>query len=266
MFFGPVLTNVKDVQTLIKYRNQSNMSSIKVVTGWGFDRGWSDTTRAQLLCLTPNPIVRTTVGDPSNKDAATYLLSERVTAELSPWVRYKPDLMIELGNEPNHTAFNLGSGEHVIWTYRYHLIESIKRVRTYYPMAHIIAPAFIVNETMARWFAICKDAFRMCDSLGVHVYEHESFKPDYQGPKTDQLKQIHNLYLPLCEEINKPLVMTEFGINSSAKTKQEKYDEYVLFTKQLPSVYIGATYYHYNAREDIDPQYHIPVNATSMYV
>lgn len=267
MFFGPVLTNAVDIKALIAYRNKSNMNSIKVITDWGLDKPWNDVRRGQLLTLTPYPIVRTTAGDPSNKAALNYLIPQRVTNELSPWIQFKPDLMVELGNEPNHVSgFGLGVGENVIWTYRWHLMESIKRIRTYYPMVHIIAPAFIVNDSMRRWFDICKDVFRMCDSLGVHVYEHESFDPTFAGPKTEQLKQIHDLYLPLCSEINKPLAMTEFGINSPTRSKREKYEEYITFAKSLPSVYAGVNYYHINVKQDIDPQYHIPVEDVSMFM
>jgi hypothetical protein len=254
MFFGPVLTNEDTIDRLLDYRNAGGFTSFKLVTGWGLTRGWNSISRAQALTAVPFPIVRTTVGDPSNATVDPFLNPDKVEQELEPFIRYKPDLMVELGNEPNiHYWTN-----EAIWAYRYFLDLSITRIRTRFPRVHIIAPALIINDEMNRWLDILYDVLWKTDSIGVHAYEHYGFIGTLPA-KTNQL-QIANAVYPR-RFINKPLVLTEFGINHHAMPKQEKLKLYRELLPQLPPVYIGATFYHLNAKGDIDPQYNIPLEA-----
>ena len=254
MFFGPIVTNMGSrasfVDTLARWDKQ-NFTSVKVITGWGLSGGWSSNDRAQILSLTPNPIVRTVAGDPSSR---RHPLPHPgiIIDELRTWLDMKFNLMVELGNEPNIRPVE----DRFIWEYRYFLDQSIDLVRRMYPHAHIIAPALIVNETAQRWFDICKDIFTKCDSVGIHAYEHISFLSAKDIPRTNQLSTVNAMY----EGIKKPKVMTEYGINDSKVAKVAKLTEYRQMLPVLRTIgYIGATFYHVNVKEDIDPQYHIPV-------
>jgi hypothetical protein len=244
MYFGPVLTNAKDIPSLMEYRNAGRFDAIKVITSWGLDTGWNSISRAQLLTLTPNPIVRTSVGDPSNKSVNQYLIPEEVITEISPWVLYKPDVMIELGNEPN------SNNKVDPWVYRYYLNETIKRIREVFRYARVISPALIVNEYTEQWVDILHDVVSTCDYVGIHAYEHHTFDPYTILPRTKQL-EIMNAYY-----IGAPKILTEFGINVGVK--RDKMLDYRELLINLTD-YVGAYFYHYNMRGDIDPQYHIPL-------
>lgn len=291
MFYGPVLTNVQSMARLFEYRTQLRFDSIKVITSWGLDSGWNDTTRAQILTLTPNPVVRTTYGDPSNKGKIAYAMpyAQNVVEEIEPWIRFKPDLIVEVGNEPNigimPTQF--------IWEYRYHLSEAIKLLRAKFPMVRIIAPGFIVNKTMKEWLSIVGDVFATADYIGVHAYEHVTYTDSTTLPKTNHLQEKTDLLAYL----KKPLILTEFGINATShngkpitnKMKQQEYRDLVnvlravntnpqaiveqeMFRPRYSTLvrslvkaksnnvqYAGALFYHINEKRDIDPQYHIAV-------
>lgn len=254
MFLGPVLTNEKDITRLIAYRNKGKYDAVKVITGWGLQSGWNSITRAQLLTLTPNPIIRTTGGDPSNRSVDPFLNPDKTEAEIEPWVMYKPDVMIELGNEPNIANWTNES----IWAYRYFLDLTIKRIRNKFPLVHIIAPALIVNEYMNKWLDICGDVMSTADSIGVHAYEHYGFIGSHEA-RTNQLQIVNAVYTRRFP--NKSLVLTEFGVNHVPMPKSQKVQIYRDLLSYLPSVYLGATFYHLNAAMDIDPQYSIPLEA-----
>lgn len=257
MFLGPVLTNEENIERLIKYRNKGKFTSFKAVTSWGLDSSWTSISRAQFLTLTPYPVIRTTVGDPSNAATDPFLNPDKVEAELAPWIMYKPDLMVELGNEPN---ISTGWSNEAIWAYRYFLDLSIKRIRERFPLAHIIAPALIVNDDMNRWLDILSfgGVLESADSIGVHAYEHYGFIGNHQA-KTNQLQIVNAVYQRRFP--NKPLVLTEFGVNHPPMPKNEKVKIYRELLAHLPSVYIGANFYHLNRKGDIDPQYNIPLEA-----
>lgn len=258
MFFGPVLTNERDIESLIKYRNKGKFDSIKVITGWGLDTGWNSISRAQLLTLTPNPIVRTVGGDPSNRSVDPFLNPDKTEAELAPWIQYKPDLMVELGNEPNISG---NWSNEAIWAYRYFLDLTISRIRNKFPLVHIIAPALIVNDDMNKWLEILNvgGVLMRADSIGVHAYEHYGFIGASVPARTSQLQIVNAVYRRMFG--NKPLALTEFGINHPPMAKNEKVSLYRELLQHLPDSYIGANFYHLNRKADIDPQYNIPLEA-----
>lgn len=250
--WGPVITNIKDIYRLLQYKDTARRlhtpyTTIKVVTGWGMP--WNDITRAQLLAATEYTIIRTTIGDPSNRNTGKYLLPDKVIAELAPWLQIKPDAMIELGNEPNIKDTDP-------WIYRWWLNESIKECRKAFPHAHIIAPALIHNDTYLQWLDIMRDVMVTADSIAMHVYEHYGFTGVLPA-RTNQLYDLDKAYTSYVS--SKPIILTEFGINDPLTPKLTKHIRYSEFIKTLPSRYLGGTYYHINEAQDIDPQYHIPV-------
>lgn len=250
--WGPVITNLWGIYKFLSYKNKAALehmpyNAIKVITSWGMP--WNDLTRAQVLATVPNAIVRTTAGDPSNKSASVYLLPDVVVEELRPWVAIKPDVMIELGNEPNIKDVDP-------WIYRWWLKESIIRCRREFPAAHIISPALIHNDSVTTWLDIMADVMAMADSIGIHVYEHYGFIGTFPA-KTNQfalLDKAHHAKFPA-----KPFILTEFGINDPPTPKKVKHRRYYEFVQSLPPRYLGGLYYHINEANDIDPQYHLGV-------
>jgi len=116
---GIILTNnqgnfLEFRKTVRKY----NYDTVKVVSAWGIGKSWDTVTRAQMLALTPYTIVRTVTGDPSYKDSwngkreYVYPDSKRAIAEITPWYAIKPDILIEIGNEPNLLTVDLE--QHII--------------------------------------------------------------------------------------------------------------------------------------------------------
>lgn len=278
---GVVLTYVESLDTLEDCVQLGGYDVVKVVSGWGLPQGWNDDTRRRVVAMVPNLIVRTVSGDPSYARPVDplskkhmpgarganaqyweydFLNPDRVVAEIAPWYALKPDLMIELGNEPN--VFN--QDDEFIWRWAYFLEETIKRCRASFPQATLISPGFMMDAAgkMQRFYEIAQRQIAMCDYVGVHFYEYYAFKPD-QGPATKgELRDavaLHQQFFP-----DMAWYITEYGIhNTDQVPRGEKGARYARLVHSgegwpaLPLNVAGAVYYHLQTRGDIHPEYHI---------
>ncbi len=245
--FGLVLTaavNFEEIYTAVKIRR---LDTIKVVTGWGLN--WNDSVdgnrRALVSSLVPNIVVRTVAGDPSNPSAATFPIVDDVIAEITPWYAVKRDIIIELGNEPNILPYEGTELQDFVYTYRWYLAESIKRLRYFFPHAKLMSTALQPDKKVDYWYQIFSapdmNIYNMVDYVGVHAYEHTSFL----SPQTNHFAKMITRFKPY----QKKLFFSELGI---AGTNPNKLDEYRTISHSYP-----VTYYHYNYYGDIDGNYHV---------
>lgn len=278
---GVVLTYVDSLDTLEDCVRRGGYDVVKVVSGWGLPRSWDDETRRRVVAMVPNLIVRTVSGDPSYARPVDplsrkhlpgargpnaqywqydFLNPDQVAQEIAPWYALKPDLMIELGNEPN--VFN--QDDDFIWRWAYFLEQATKRCRAEFPRALLISPGFMMDPAgnMRRFYEIAHQQIALCDYVGVHFYEYYAFKPD-QGPATKgELRdaiQLHQQFFPAM-----PWYITEYGIhNTDQVPRHEKGIRYARLVHggdgwpALPANVAGAVYYHLQTKGDIHPEYHI---------
>ncbi|HMQ33056.1 MAG TPA: hypothetical protein PKD53_20160 [Chloroflexaceae bacterium] len=278
---GVVLTYVDSLDTLEDCVRLGDYDVVKLVTGWGLPQSWADDTRRRVVAMVPNLIVRTVSGDPSyarpadplskkHMPGATgpdaqywqydFLDPDRVAHEIAPWYALKPDLMIELGNEPN--VYN--QDDDFIWRWAYFLDLAIKRCRQEFPRATLISPGFMMDPAgnMRRFYEIAQRQIAACDYVGVHFYEYYAFKPD-EGPATKgELRDavaLHQQFFP-----DKAWYVTEYGIhNTDQVPRREKGARYARLVHggagwpALPANVAGAVYYHLQTKGDIHPEYHI---------
>jgi hypothetical protein len=278
---GVILTYVETLDTLEDCVRLGGYDVVKVVTGWGLPAGWSPEARQRVAELVPNLIVRTVSGDPSyarpfdplaggplpgakGPDAKywdyDFLDPDRVQQEIQPWYELKPELMIELGNEPN--AFN--QDDDFIWRWAYFLEQTIERCRKAFPRARLISPGFMADArgNMRRFYEIAREQIGSCDYVGVHFYEYYAFSPDQAPALKGELREAIGLHKELFP--NKPWYITEFGIHNTDKTpRQAKGERYARLLHggdgwpPLPPNVVGAVYYHLQMKGDIHPEYHI---------
>lgn len=265
MHSGIVLTHVYELEQLEDCVRRGHYDTVKLVTGWGLDSGWQPAAMQRVLSLVPITIVRTVSGDPSYgtpdlRAQYQYPLPERVQAEIAPWYALRPDILIEIGNEPNIQP----RGDDFIWEYTYYLAQTIIRCRTAFPNAQLIAPALILDPVCnpRRFLEICHPAMEMCDYIGVHVYEYYGFMADQQQhATTHHLRDAWDLYGQFFGA--KDWFITEYGINdiwTAPATKGMRYAQFInqgACTPAMPANVKGAAYYHLCARCDIHPEYHI---------
>jgi hypothetical protein len=278
---GVILTYVESLDTLEDCVRRGGYDTVKVVTGWGLPRSWDDEARRRVIAMVPNLIVRTVSGDPSyarphdplaggplpgakGPDAQYWEYDfprpERVEEEIAPWYALKPDIMIELGNEPN--VFN--QDDQFIWNWTYFLERSIERCRDRFPQATLISPGFMMDArgNMRRFYEIARQQIAMCDYVGVHFYEYFAFKPD-QGPAIKgELRDavlLHQEFFP-----DMAWYVTEYGIHNTDRTPRRlKGERYARLLHggdgwpPLPVNVAGAVYYHLQMKGDIHPEYQI---------
>lgn len=192
--------------------------ALKLVTGWGMQ--WYCNSMARMLTLTPDTIIRTVQGDPSSKKP--YLHPEWVVQEIMPWYDLKPDIYIELGNEPNIEPYEdlTPSDPHA---YAYYLDAAITMCRKEFPYAKLIAPALVENASAAQYRQILAKASARCDYDGFHVYGETSFPKVYP---------------------NKRAIATEIGLHGRPENRLLQYRE---LSRTLP-VFV----YHMNKGEPTD--------------
>ena len=245
MHIGPVLTNTNDLEALDTTLALPGFDTLKVVAGWGVSSGWSTETRAFALAAAPVTIVRTTTGDGCGGHRT--IDPGKVLSDIAPWYALKRRIWIELGNEPNSVATPLSESE--CWGWRYYLLQAIAACRRAFPKAKIIAPGMAQtrDKQSERLYAVCLDAFRLCDAVAVHAYAHGRFDDDGQLARG----------VAQAKAAGKPLWLTEFGINDPKMLGAIKGRAYAELIRAQAGVFVGATYYHLNAKGDIDPQYHI---------
>lgn len=235
-------------------------NALKVITGWGLVGGWTPTSILQATRLVPTLIVRTRTGDPGIDGRFggdfTFVDQHRVVQEIAPWYAARPDIWIELGNEPN--VFPVTDKQ--MYDYAYFLGTAIQRCRQEFPRAKLIAPAMSLGTKLAnapRFLQICRSAMLQADAVALHAYEYSTFDGPVSG-RTGQLE----LALKLAGELfaDKQWLLTEYGINEpklSAAAKGAAYAK-LLHQRQLPTQLVGATYYHLAIAQKVDhPEYHI---------
>lgn len=275
---GVILTYADNLDIVEDCVRIGGYDTLKVVTGWGLPTGWNAETRQRLLQMVPNVIVRTVSGDPSyarpvnplnepNRAGAgaaywdyDFPDPNRIEQEIAEWYAIKPEIMIELGNEPN--IFN--TDDEFIWRWSFFLAESIKKCREVFPQAKLISPGFMMDPRgkISRFYEIAQQTLAQCDYIGVHFYEYYAFKPDQAPASKGELREameLHQKFFP-----TKQWYVTEFGINDSKQVQRtDKGERYarLLFADEswpiLPSNVAGAVYYHLGMKGDIHPEYHI---------
>jgi hypothetical protein len=278
---GVILTYVETLDTLEDCVRLGGYDVVKVVTGWGLPAGWSQETRRRVVELVPNLIVRTVSGDPSyarpfdplaggplpgaKGPDATYwdydfLDPDRVEQEIQPWYELKPEIMVELGNEPN--VFN--QDDDFIWRWAYFLERTVERCRERFPRARLISPGFMADPrgNMRRFYEIARQQIASCDYVGIHFYEYYAFRPDQAPAIKGELREVIELHKELFP--NKPWYITEYGIHNTDKTpRHAKGERYARLLHggdgwpPLPPNVAGAVYYHLQTKGDIHPEYHI---------
>lgn len=255
---GVVLTYVNDLEQLADCVRRGGYDTVKVVTGWGVEGGWTPENKARVLEMVPNVIVRTVAGDPSYAGGAQeFPEPERVREEIAPWYAIKPDISIEIGNEPNIND----PADEWIWKYRYYLASSVKLCRQQFPRARLIAGGLILRNAR-RFCQIAHDAMDDCDMIGMHVYEYFGFEAAHQPSATRDLPEAITLYNDFFQ--HKPWYITEYGINDTSEVDSaEKGKRYACMVHlqeshpRLPGNIKGAVYYHLGVRGDLHPEYHI---------
>nr|WP_044200480.1 hypothetical protein [Oscillochloris trichoides] len=278
---GVVLTYVDKLETLEDCIRIGEYDTVKVVTGWGLASGWNPEARKRVLNMVPNVIVRTVSGDPSyarpfdplsgkprpgakgpnaqywDYDFPKPDLCER---EIQEWYSIRPDIMVEIGNEPN--VFN--QDDEFIWAWAYWLEQSIKHCKKVFPQATFISPGFMMDKSgnMRRFYEIANQQIRLFDMIGVHFYEYYAFAPDGAPATKGELRdaiELHKQFFP-----EKPWYITEYGINDTKQVpKHEKGIRYAKLVHggegwpPLPDNVVGAVYYHLAMKGDLHPEYHI---------
>lgn len=268
---GVVLTYVNNLDELEDCIRRGGYDAVKVITGWGVDQGgWSSANKTRLVNMVPRVVVRTVAGDPSTGEAGTndFPDPDKVQQEIAEWYAIRPDIYIEIGNEPNITR----TDDDFFWKYRYFLASAVQRCRQVFPKARLIAPAPIIGEQYnpRRFCEINRDAMNDCDFIGMHVYEYYGFHASQQLATTNQLKDSVEIYQEFFGK--KPWYITEYGINDSGQVtvidKGQRYGNMVHFNlshPQLPGNVKGALYYHIGMKGDLHPEYHIYPNGDEAY-
>ena len=260
---GVVVTFINTLDELRDCVSRGGYDAVKVVSGWGISGGWSNARRAELAALVPNLIVRTVTGDPSagGHDPANRIPDpDRTEQELAPWYATRPDLLFEIGNEPN---IDDHPSDEFITEYCAGLARCIERARARFPQAQLIAPGLIVGPAKGfeRFNELGHAIFRRCDLIGLHAYEFFGF--NHEGPaSTNQLQTA--LAVARQYYADMPWYLTEYGINdtnqTTRETKGERYAGMTYFGEsgpQLPRNVRGMVYYHLAMANDLDQAYQI---------
>lgn len=245
MFLGPILTDVADLPTLDGHLTRMHADTLKVVTGWGCRQGWNDHTRAWVAQRVPNLIVRSVTGDPSHRDVNGALSSpypdpNDLEREIAPWYAARPDIWIEVGNEPNVAPMHDSTAP---WVWRYHMDACLTRCRLAFPKARLIAGGLLIgaDDVPGRLLSIAKDVLAQYDAIGVHAYEHYSFTSNAYV-RTKQWEKAYawaRQYVP-----SRPIWITEMGIHDPATLMSTKGWRYRGWLATLPPTVMGATLYH----------------------
>jgi hypothetical protein len=222
---GLVLTSVDNLTNLLGSMRANGIPLLKVVTGWGTN--WNDEAIGQV-CAMPSVLVRTVSGDGARLDPDTVL------NEIAPWCAARPQIQIELGNEPN----SQDASDDAAWEFRWWFIETLKAVRERYPQARIVSPG-LMGKRQETWWRINQDAFSMANSIGFHAYAFFDFTSGDTGDLQRALQQLGDIFP------HKPWLGTELGINDTATPPGVKATRYGALHRKLPSQVAGAIWYHY---------------------
>jgi hypothetical protein len=252
---GPVLTNAS-LDQLDDCVRRGGYNAVKLVTAWGTPGGWTTENIHRATHMVPNIIVRTLSGDPSANKVGSHDLDfvdpNRTESEIRPWYTARPDIFIELGNEPTEMQDTRDEQIHR-WTYT--LNETINRCKAKFPAAKLIAPAVRVDGPNAeRFLDIGARVMARCDFQGIHCYEHFGFKDKTYPAYTRQYeiaRAWHKTYFS-----NAKAIITEYGINDPATSPSSKGTRYIDFQETLDEKIVGAMYYHLDtSAAPLQPQY-----------
>jgi hypothetical protein len=261
--FGLTLTHAYQFQNYQCAICKADMNSVRYITGWGLQDGWNDSTRELAVNIKDHVHIRTIAGDPSyHSQIYQWPIYKDIQRELTPWLRClrgKP-FWLEIGNEPNTHVLT----DDAIWVYKWFLEESIKNIRNDIPTAKIISPAVIIGEEYRhqRFLEICQETMNKCDAIAVHMYEHDAFNTvEQRYGTTGQVQEAQRLYRQLFP--NKPLIVSEYGINASEVTTRVKGQRYATFIRNhgFTNPVIGFFVYHFCEDKKIHPQYHFDSDA-----
>lgn len=168
---GPILTSARSIDHLEAAAR--GFPLLKVVAAWGLP--WTPDATRRAAHIAPTLIVRTSWGDPSAYGGQRpYPEADRILEELRPWYAARPDLIIEIGNEPvvpKHAHLDPG-------TYARKLEAAIRACRDVFPRARILPPAHcsdqaVSDAVIALWLQATAAAYRQCDALTIHAYSLE---------------------------------------------------------------------------------------------
>ena len=241
MLHGGIVTNT-NLETLDDLVQVGKWSVLKVITGWGLGRTWTDTDRARVLAMTPQTIIRTVAGDPTPDGRHQYLHVDDVLHELEPWYKLAPRRWFELGNEPNLPDRGIDP-----FGYTWHLANVIPQIRKAFPKARLISPAMSFQvDNAGHWMQIMRDGILACDAIGIHIY-------DSHGPLYDstQSKAAYQAVTALTKV--KPLWMTECGIHQSS-ARDLLYGRDAQRFARDPRI-LGMTWYHLCDDRQVDGVY-----------
>lgn len=266
---GPILTQASSLAPVAACIKRGGYTALKVITGWGLPSGWTRQAMTQAAQMVPHLIVRTVAGDPSyNGGKQRFPYFQAVAQEIAPWYTVRPQLYIEIGNEPNL----FGWDEDGCWAYRWYLEQTIRVCRETFPQAKLIAPALLLEERCRprRWLELCSDVMWACDAIGVHAYEHDAWLASEQRHgTTGQMELLRRLYGQFFPKHS--WLLTEYGINDPATAPRVKGQRYAALayrkasTPSLPPQVKGALYYHFCEDKSLDPQYHIAPDGDTAY-
>lgn len=201
---------------------------LKVVTGWGY--AWDAASRHSVCTTMAEVLIRTVAGD-GCASPPQLLTPDAVLFELQPWYDARPDVWIELGNEPN----GYDPSDDAAWSFRYWFLETLAAVRSACPQARIVTPGLIA-ERQGVWWQICQDAFEQADAIGWHAYAHQDF--DDSGQIAQALDELTTCY-PAHDWI-----LTECGINDPATAPEIKAERYSALHEALPGQVRAVCWYH----------------------
>lgn len=239
---GVILTHVDQLGQLDDCLTRARLNTLKVVTAWGVAGGWTTASR-EWAARVPTLIVRTVAGDPSyarSPGPSPFPMPEAklIAAEIAPWYAVRPNIWVELGNEPDVDS----PDDDFIWRYRFYLGQTVSTLHTIFPQAKLIAPGLMGGPRADRFADVAGDVFGMCDAMAVHAYEYYSFTARNVA-RTKALE--NNLARTRRYSQGKPLWLTEVGINDTkVTTPKDKGQRYLRLMETCKADVIGATYYH----------------------
>jgi hypothetical protein len=253
---GVVLTNVQTIDQLDGCVRRGGYNAVKVITGWGVDvGGWNRANIHAVCTMVPNVVVRTVTGDPSYRKTGEFDFVDpnRTFAEITPWYSQRPDIIIELGNEPTEMV---DTSDDQIHRWAYTLNATIDRCRLVFPLAKLIAPAVRIDAPSAeRFLRIGQKVMARCEYIGMHAYEHYGFAPNTYPAYTGIYDKAVKWYSELFPQ--NQWYLTEYGINDPGTSAVAKGTRYGAIWNFLDRRIAGALYYHLAVNGKIDPQYNI---------
>lgn len=243
--YGVVLTGAS-IPELKDCVQRGRYNTIKVVTAWGLYEGWNPKTRRQVCEIAANTIVLTEVGNGVEKDAFPY--PNVVLEQIRPWYEIKPNIIIEIGNEPNGNVWGRNRRtDDFIKTWRDYFQQAVEVCRRNFPQAKLISSGIaslgIPSRDIRRWFNIAGDVMKQCDYIGFHIYVNTDWYNQNTG-----FPEIISLMKEYFSD--KPWALTEFAIEDgkiNPAVKGERYADFIHFGKsnpQLPKNVKIATYFH----------------------